>query len=350
MISTARRQGLDPENVLTDNGRKLVQRPYSGLKLLAGNYHPVPNVLYWDGHHPQHRVAVLTRQPIGVGWLAPDALEFMLHRRLTADDEKGIREGVQDDMAAHVKLRLVVPNQNQAASSVSQFSECQSNTSTKAPWHASINSSKIFDERLLFAPLPFHDIPTEVHRDSIEFNLQPQVFYSPVRALPPKGKLENIPLLIKGVGGYLNLVPSGKDNTPTGLPLYLPDHIFLVSLKVANLTSVNAPHKTKKTKAQIEEEKKNGLWAMAKAFGGGSSSKVPMKPPSFDVSITLQNIATDCNKGIVHMSWDRVFGVEADAILQAREVTNTHLYTIENAQEFTLAPQAIKTFIITFFA
>jgi len=88
------------------NGREMMKRVYNGRpdtypKLdvnepVAGNYYPVNAMASIDDGHTE--LAVLTDVTQGGASLADGSLEIMVHRRLSADDSRGVGEPLNETM------------------------------------------------------------------------------------------------------------------------------------------------------------------------------------------------------------------------------------------------------------
>ncbi|KYB25900.1 lysosomal alpha-mannosidase-like precursor [Tribolium castaneum] len=111
------------ESFFTDsNGRELIKRQLnkrydyeydSTLEPIASNYYPVTSKIVIRDETKKLQVAVLNDRAQGGASLQNGALELMLHRRLLADDNKGVGEPLDDEefgqgVVARGQLYLVV--------------------------------------------------------------------------------------------------------------------------------------------------------------------------------------------------------------------------------------------------
>ncbi|KAH7300262.1 hypothetical protein KP509_24G053700 [Ceratopteris richardii] len=100
---------LDTGNTFfTDlNGFQTISRETRGKIPLQGNYYPMPSLAFLQGSEG-HRFSLHSRQSLGVASLKSGALEVMLDRRLTRDDERGLGQGVLDNRPMDVTFHLLL--------------------------------------------------------------------------------------------------------------------------------------------------------------------------------------------------------------------------------------------------
>ncbi|KAI5071368.1 hypothetical protein GOP47_0013619 [Adiantum capillus-veneris] len=100
---------LDTGNTFfTDlNGFQTVSRETREKIPLQGNYYPMPSLAFLQ--EPKgRRFSIHSRQALGVASLKSGALEVMLDRRLTRDDDRGLGQGVLDNRPMDVTFHLLL--------------------------------------------------------------------------------------------------------------------------------------------------------------------------------------------------------------------------------------------------
>jgi len=75
---------------------------------LQANYYPIPSAIYIEDE--SRRLTVLSAQPLGGSSLANGEIEIMQDRRLSYDDERGLGQGVLDNIPVLHVFRLIVEN------------------------------------------------------------------------------------------------------------------------------------------------------------------------------------------------------------------------------------------------
>eukprot|EP00743_Colponemidia_sp_Colp-15_P014215 GILK01016763.1.p1 GENE.GILK01016763.1~~GILK01016763.1.p1 ORF type:complete len:693 (+),score=127.23 GILK01016763.1:306-2081(+) len=104
--------GSSRYKMFTDNGLFLVPRPkYSSLRMIPGNTYPFAHYFGIHGNRGTNlndlQLHVCTRHPSGVVNLDFKSLfELLIHRKVEQDDEKGLREGITEDQAVYVPLKI----------------------------------------------------------------------------------------------------------------------------------------------------------------------------------------------------------------------------------------------------
>lgn len=100
---------LDTGNAFfTDlNGFQTISRETRRKIPLQGNYYPMPSLAFLQGPEGR-RFSIHSRQSLGVASLKSGALEVMLDRRLTRDDDRGLGQGVLDNRPTDVTFHLLL--------------------------------------------------------------------------------------------------------------------------------------------------------------------------------------------------------------------------------------------------
>ncbi|XP_050068317.1 alpha-mannosidase 2 [Anopheles maculipalpis] len=88
------------------NGMQLIKRKRFQKLPIQANYYPVPSTMFIEDDY--YRLTLLGGQPLGGSSLSSGELEIMQDRRLTRDDDRGLGQGVQDNMPVLHLFRLVL--------------------------------------------------------------------------------------------------------------------------------------------------------------------------------------------------------------------------------------------------
>ncbi|MCO5588525.1 hypothetical protein L7F22_042482 [Adiantum nelumboides] len=89
------------------NGFQTIRRETREKIPLQGNYYPMPALAFLQGLEGR-RFSIHSRQALGVASLKSGALEVMLDRRLTRDDDRGLGQGVLDNRPMDVTFHLLL--------------------------------------------------------------------------------------------------------------------------------------------------------------------------------------------------------------------------------------------------
>lgn len=93
------------------NGLQMTRRERWDKLPLQAHFYPMPTVAYIEDSST--RITVATKQPLGVASLKSGQLEVMLDRRLHQDDNRGLGEGVNDNVIPTLtSFRLLVESKN----------------------------------------------------------------------------------------------------------------------------------------------------------------------------------------------------------------------------------------------
>ncbi|XP_013170889.1 PREDICTED: alpha-mannosidase 2 [Papilio xuthus] len=103
------------------NGMQMIKRRYFDKLPLQANFYPLPAAAYIQDEHA--RLTLLTSTPLGFAALQPGQIEVMQDRRLTRDDNRGVNQGVLDNVRTRHTFKLIVehavPCQRPSSSAVS---------------------------------------------------------------------------------------------------------------------------------------------------------------------------------------------------------------------------------------
>uniref|UniRef100_A0A2M3ZE22 Alpha-mannosidase n=1 Tax=Anopheles braziliensis TaxID=58242 RepID=A0A2M3ZE22_9DIPT len=88
------------------NAMQLIKRKRFQKLPLQANYYPVPSTMIIEDE--SYRLTLLTGQPLGGSSLSPGEMEIMQDRQLTRDDDRGLGQGVQDNLPVLHLFRLVL--------------------------------------------------------------------------------------------------------------------------------------------------------------------------------------------------------------------------------------------------
>merc|ERR1712217_338348 len=90
------------------NGREMVKRQFNargpsypelqGNEPVAGNYYPVNTIIALEDNVKDAQLAIVTDVTQGGASLAPGEIELMVHRRIQADDSRGVQEPLNETM------------------------------------------------------------------------------------------------------------------------------------------------------------------------------------------------------------------------------------------------------------
>uniref|UniRef100_A0A182Q2M7 Alpha-mannosidase n=1 Tax=Anopheles farauti TaxID=69004 RepID=A0A182Q2M7_9DIPT len=88
------------------NGMQIIKRKRFQKLPIQANYYPVPSTMYIEDDN--YRLTLLGGQPLGGSSLSSGEMEIMQDRRLTRDDDRGLGQGVQDNVPVLHMFRLVL--------------------------------------------------------------------------------------------------------------------------------------------------------------------------------------------------------------------------------------------------
>ncbi|KAL4705749.1 hypothetical protein ACJJTC_018348 [Scirpophaga incertulas] len=88
------------------NGMQMIKRRYFDKLPLQANFYPLPSAAYIQDD--SLRLTVLTSTPLGMAALQPGQIEIMQDRRLSRDDNRGLNQGVLDNVRTRHSFRLIV--------------------------------------------------------------------------------------------------------------------------------------------------------------------------------------------------------------------------------------------------
>ncbi|XP_035892640.1 alpha-mannosidase 2 [Anopheles stephensi] len=88
------------------NGMQLIKRKRFQKLPIQANYYPAPSTMFIEDDY--YRLTLLGGQPLGGSSLSSGEMEIMQDRRLTRDDDRGLGQGVQDNLPVLHLFRLVL--------------------------------------------------------------------------------------------------------------------------------------------------------------------------------------------------------------------------------------------------
>ncbi|KAI6218579.1 Glycoside hydrolase and Glycosyl hydrolases 38 domain containing protein [Aphelenchoides besseyi] len=103
------------EQLYTDlNGFQMIRRKRYDKLPLQAHFYPMAAAAVLEANN--RRLTLLGRQALGVGSLQSGQLEVMLDRRLAQDDDRGLGEGVTDNLRTESRFRLFIEPTRSATS------------------------------------------------------------------------------------------------------------------------------------------------------------------------------------------------------------------------------------------
>lgn len=97
------------------NGMQMVKRRYFDKLPLQANFYPMPAAAYIEDEDA--RFTVLTSTPLGMAALQPGQIEVMQDRRLSRDDNRGMSQGVMDNIRTRHTFKIIAESANKPCSS-----------------------------------------------------------------------------------------------------------------------------------------------------------------------------------------------------------------------------------------
>ncbi|KAJ2953191.1 hypothetical protein O0L34_g768 [Tuta absoluta] len=92
------------------NGMQMIKRRYFEKLPLQANFYPLPAAAYIQDD--THRLNVLTSTPLGMAALQPGEIQVMQDRRLSRDDNRGLNQGVMDNVRTRHNFKLIIETAN----------------------------------------------------------------------------------------------------------------------------------------------------------------------------------------------------------------------------------------------
>ncbi|MFH4979194.1 hypothetical protein AB6A40_005903 [Gnathostoma spinigerum] len=84
----------------------MIHRRYFSKLPTQANFYPMPGAAFVEDQ--SSRVSLLGNQALGVGSLEPGSLEIIMDRRLLQDDDRGLQQGVTDNLRTSSVFNLFV--------------------------------------------------------------------------------------------------------------------------------------------------------------------------------------------------------------------------------------------------
>ena len=104
--------------VTDENGFNPIQRRHRDKLPLQANFFPMPT--YVQMSDSKGRFSVLTERALGVAAPEQGMFEIMLERRPSKDDQRGLGQGINDNVPTRISLRLLVESSSELSSSASR--------------------------------------------------------------------------------------------------------------------------------------------------------------------------------------------------------------------------------------
>lgn len=97
---------LGPEFFTDVNGLLMARRHAQKKLTLQGNVYPMPSMMFIQDNNT--RLSVLSGQPLGTTSLVTGQVDVFLDRRLKQDDNRGLQQGVMDNLRTPSQFRILV--------------------------------------------------------------------------------------------------------------------------------------------------------------------------------------------------------------------------------------------------
>ncbi|XP_076234438.1 alpha-mannosidase 2 isoform X1 [Calliopsis andreniformis] len=163
---------ISGDQFFTDlNGLNMIKRQRFPKLPTQGNYYPMAASAYIEDKRV--RLTVLTAQPLGVSSMASGQIEIMQDRRLLQDDNRGLGQGVTDNLLTTHLFTLVLekkkhlcssptPSSNHPAGLLSLYGHLASEELLHPIIAMHPESSLPFDLNAYFSPLRY-DLPVDIN-------------------------------------------------------------------------------------------------------------------------------------------------------------------------------------------
>ncbi|CAH2250872.1 alpha-mannosidase 2 [Pararge aegeria] len=100
------------------NGMQMIKRRHFEKIPLQANFYPLPAAAYIEDENS--RLTLLTSTPLGMAALQSGQIEIMQDRRLSRDDNRGLSQGVLDNVRTRHTFKLIVEQANNPCTPKSQ--------------------------------------------------------------------------------------------------------------------------------------------------------------------------------------------------------------------------------------
>ncbi|XP_066584958.1 alpha-mannosidase 2 [Prorops nasuta] len=164
------------------NGLNMIKRQRFPKLPTQGNYYPMATGAYIEDKRA--RFSIMSAQPLGVASLASGQLEIMQDRRLMQDDNRGLSQGVTDNLLTNHLFTLILER---------KITDCPSFPSPNHPGGMLSVRAYLASEEMLHPVVAMHP------RDSLIFELNPE--FSPL--------LYDIPVTLNMVSLRVFPIPEG---------------------------------------------------------------------------------------------------------------------------------------------
>jgi len=101
------------------NGFQMQRRKTRTDRPTGHNFYPATSAIFHEDE--MHRFTVLTKQAMGVGSLDSGELQIVLDRTMTMDDNRGLHEGVRDNLPLQYRFALLMESRSSESHSAREY-------------------------------------------------------------------------------------------------------------------------------------------------------------------------------------------------------------------------------------
>ncbi|XP_015178197.1 PREDICTED: alpha-mannosidase 2 [Polistes dominula] len=210
---------MSGDQFFTDlNGLGIIRRQRFPKLPTQANYYPMAANAYIEDKHK--RLTIVTAQPLGVASMASGQIEIMQDRRLLQDDNRGLSQGVTDNLLTNHLFTLVFERRRL---------NCPASTATGHPSGLLSVAAHLASEELLYPIIAMHP------HNSLPYNLQPH--FTPLHY--------DLPININVISLRVLFVPEGAGKGigmvlyRTALDLCWGTETYLQQFNITNTGKIN---------------------------------------------------------------------------------------------------------------